>query len=109
MELPLSPTAATLSMNVPATADFIASLQKDSGEIPWSQGGKTDPWDHVESAMGLSVAGYHGNAERAYEWLAATSFPTGAGGRRHGTVLSRMRPGTAMSLPTSPSACTITS
>ncbi|MHB8769758.1 MAG: phenyltransferase domain-containing protein [Syntrophales bacterium] len=78
MELPLTPTAEVLSINVPATAEFIASLQKDSGEIPWSRGGKTDPWDHVESAMGLAVAGYHGHAERAYEWLAATQLRDGS-------------------------------
>ena len=47
-------------------ADFIAGLQKANGEIPWSEGGKTDPWDHVESAMGLCVAGRRREAEKAY-------------------------------------------
>ncbi len=59
-------------------ADFIAGLQKANGEIPWSDGGKTDPWDHVESAMGLSVAGRCREAERAYEWMAETQFPDGS-------------------------------
>ena len=45
-------------------AGFIASMQKESGEIPWSAGGKTDPWDHIESAMGLSIAGYYSEAEQ---------------------------------------------
>lgn len=59
-------------------ADFIASLQKENGEIPWSEGGKTDPWDHIESAMGLSVAGYHRQARHAYEWLVSTQLPDGS-------------------------------
>jgi len=78
MELHLSPTTAASSVDVPAMADFIASLQKANGEIPWSEGGKTDPWDHVESAMGLCVAGRHREAEKAYEWLAATQLPDGS-------------------------------
>ena len=42
-------------VDVASTAEFILSVQKPNGEIPWSKGGKTDPWDHVESAMGLSI------------------------------------------------------
>ena len=48
----------------------LASLQTASGMIPWFPGGHTDPWNHVESAMALDVAGFHVEAERAYEWLA---------------------------------------
>jgi GH15 family glucan-1,4-alpha-glucosidase len=51
------------------TAEHIASLQVDSGMIPWFVGGHCDPWNHVETAMALDVAGLHGVAERAYEWL----------------------------------------
>jgi hypothetical protein len=78
MELPLSPTTLASSVDVAAIADFIAGLQKANGEIPWSDGGKTDPWDHVESAMGLCVAGYHREAEKAYGWMAATQLPDGS-------------------------------
>ena len=59
-------------------AAFIASIQKENGEIPWSAGGKTDPWDHVESAMGLSVGGFYAEARRAYEWLANTQLSDGS-------------------------------
>lgn len=57
---------------------FIASIQKESGEIPWSQGGKTDPWDHVESAMGLCVGGFYEEAKNAYRWLASTQLDDGS-------------------------------
>jgi hypothetical protein len=59
-------------------AGFIVSMQKESGEIPWSVGGKTDPWDHIESAMGLSIAGFYHKAERAYQWLGATQLADGS-------------------------------
>lgn len=74
----LSQSIARLPIDVPAMADFIAGLQKANGEIPWSKGGKTDPWDHVESAMGLSAAGRCREAERAYGWMADTQFPDGS-------------------------------
>lgn len=78
MELPLSQGLAQSPVDVDHVADFIAGLQKPSGEIPWSAGGKTDPWDHVESAMGLSVAGRLREAERAYQWMAETQLADGS-------------------------------
>ncbi|MFT4125022.1 MAG: prenyltransferase [Gordonia sp. (in: high G+C Gram-positive bacteria)] len=53
---------------VVATGAAIAGMQSDSGALPWFPGGQTDPWDHVESAMALSVTGFHAEAEAAYEW-----------------------------------------
>ena len=53
-----------------ATAGHLASLQTPSGLIPWFPGGHSDPWNHVESAMALDIAGLHDEAERAYGWLA---------------------------------------
>jgi hypothetical protein len=53
------------------TAATIAELQLPSGMIPWFRGGHCDPWNHVETAMALDVAGLHAEAERAYGWLAA--------------------------------------
>ena len=57
------------------TAQHLASLQLDTGMIPWFVGGNCDPWNHVESAMALDVAGFHKEAEQAYEWLAAHPTP----------------------------------
>jgi hypothetical protein len=78
MELNVSLSEAIKPIEVEKVADFIAALQKDNGEIPWSVGGKTDPWDHIESAMGLSIAGYFNQAERAYQWLASTQLADGS-------------------------------
>lgn len=61
-----------------ATADHLTGLQLESGMIPWFPGGHCDPWNHVESAMALDVAGRHAEAEHAYEWLAATQRPDGS-------------------------------
>ena len=65
-------------VDVEKIAGFIAYIQKESGEIPWSVGGKTDPWDHIESAMGLSIAGFYREAERAYLWLASVQLEDGS-------------------------------
>ena len=78
MNLRVEPRRDFVSLDVNALGDFIARIQKKSGEIPWSEGGKTDPWDHVESAMGLTVAGRYDEAARAYSWMAATQLADGS-------------------------------
>ena len=60
------------------TVEFLLAAQRASGEIPWFDGGHTDPWDHTEAAMGLSIAGEVGAAERAYAWLAGTQLEDGS-------------------------------
>ena len=60
------------------TVEFILATQRDSGEIPWFEGGYTDPWDHVESAMGLSIGGEHEAARHAYQWLAGKQLADGS-------------------------------
>jgi hypothetical protein len=65
-------------VDVEKIAEFIVAMQKESGEIPWSVGGKTDPWDHIESAMGLSIAGFYPEAARAYQWLVTTQLADGS-------------------------------
>jgi hypothetical protein len=61
-----------------ATADTIVAAQAANGQIPWFPCGQTDPWDHVEAAMALDVAGRPDRAEAAYEWLALTQNPDGS-------------------------------
>jgi len=68
------------------TVEFILRTQEASGEIPWFPGGHSDPWDHVEAAMGLSIGGEFDAAVRAYRWLASTQLEDGswwAGYRGH--------------------------
>jgi len=60
------------------TVDYILSVQSEDGAIPWFAGGKTDPWDHIEAAMGLSIFGEYAQAERAYEWLARQQLEDGS-------------------------------
>jgi len=61
-----------------STVDSIAAVQERSGAIPWFAGGQLDPWDHVEAAMALSVAGRYAEAERAYRWLFRTQRADGS-------------------------------
>ena len=78
MTLNIDPCKVIPAVDVSDLGAFIAGIQKENGEIPWSAGGKTDPWDHVESAMGLTVAGLYEEALRAYEWMAATQHNDGS-------------------------------
>ncbi|MFU8815764.1 MAG: hypothetical protein ACNA7W_10490 [Pseudomonadales bacterium] len=61
-----------------ATARYIRGVQRSNGAIPWFPDGILDPWDHVEAAMGLSVAGYLDEAVAAYRWLAKRQRRDGA-------------------------------
>jgi MMP endo-(1,4)-3-O-methyl-alpha-D-mannosidase len=68
----------TASVEVEQVASFIARIQKPSGEIPWVEGQKSDPWDHVESAMGLCVGGYFKEVRQAFKWLADIQLDDGS-------------------------------
>ena len=70
------------------TAHAIASVQLADGCIPWEDGRHADPWNHVEAAMALDVAGLHAAAGRAYRWLARHQRQDGswAAGTRDGRV-----------------------
>lgn len=60
------------------SADYILSQQQSDGMIPWFLGHYADPWDHVEAAMGLSIAGEWSAAEQAYRWLADNQLEDGS-------------------------------
>ena len=60
------------------TARAIASLQLPNGRIPWFPGGHADPWNHVEAAMALDLAGLTDEALRGYQWLVDTQRPDGS-------------------------------
>ncbi|TLM77651.1 prenyltransferase [Microbulbifer harenosus] len=75
------------------SASYILSQQLESGCIPWFTGHHADPWDHVEAAMGLSIAGEYDAAEKAYAWLAAEQLADGSwwAAYRNGEADSRER------------------
>jgi hypothetical protein len=64
--------------DVRATAASIARSQEPDGAVPWSPGGHTDVWNHVEAAMALLVGGEVEAAERAYDWCLATQRVDGS-------------------------------
>lgn len=59
------------------TVEFILREQQADGSIHWFEGGHADPWDHVESAMALSIGGQYDAAEKAYRWLKRKQLPCG--------------------------------
>lgn len=65
-------------MNIDSVARFISQLQYQSGEIPWHIDGKTDPWDLVESAMGLNIGGFYDSSKRAFGWMAKNQNSNGS-------------------------------
>ena len=78
MKQHVSSAVERLSFDINAMAGLIASTQLPGGEIPWSPNDKTDPWDHVEAAMGLVTGGLLREARQAYEWMARTQLENGS-------------------------------
>jgi hypothetical protein len=60
------------------TAESIARVQEPSGAIPWFAGGHCDPWDHIECAMALTVAGLRDEAYAGYDYLRRMQRPDGS-------------------------------
>ena len=60
------------------TVSYIAETQQSDGAIPWFTGGAMDPWDHIESAMGLTIGGRLEEARAAYFWLKNNQLPNGS-------------------------------
>lgn len=60
------------------TVNYILQAQLPNGCIPWFTGGKADPWDHIEAAMGLTIGGEYAAAQRAYEWLVQEQLSDGS-------------------------------
>ena len=67
-----------LAVDIDALTRLILDNQRENGEIPWCDGQKTDPWDHVESAIGLTIGGHYDAARRAYEWMRRRQLDDGS-------------------------------
>ncbi|MDD9303098.1 MAG: phenyltransferase domain-containing protein [Desulfobacter sp.] len=65
-------------LNIDSVTQGIAFLQQDNGDIPWHINGKTDPWDLVESVMGLNIGGCHAQALAGLDWLVKTQNHDGS-------------------------------
>jgi len=48
---------------------YIKSVQLESGAIPSNKDGSHDPWDHIESIMGLNFADEIEASKLAFSWL----------------------------------------
>ncbi|MBE9543520.1 MAG: phenyltransferase domain-containing protein [Proteobacteria bacterium] len=77
-ETSTSRSVPDLSINIDDICNVILITQLSSGEIPWCEGQKTDPWDHVEAAMGLSIGGYLNEARQAFEWMVRSQNEDGS-------------------------------
>ena len=77
MSYKISRSKALLPIDIDSVAALIARTQKENGEIPWSSQLKTDPWDHVEAAMGLAIGGYHAEAQKAFDWMVQNQLERG--------------------------------
>ncbi|MDF1685208.1 MAG: hypothetical protein ACJAVO_001243 [Parvibaculaceae bacterium] len=56
----------------------ILELQRDTGAIPWYDGGVVDPWNHTEAAMGLATLGHLEPAKKAYRFLQDSQLDDGS-------------------------------
>ena len=50
-------------------ANYIKSIQLQSGAIPSNSDGSHDPWDHIESIMGLNFLSKSDSSKSAFKWL----------------------------------------
>ena len=48
---------------------YIKTIQHKSGAIPSNEDGSHDPWDHIESIMGLNFIKENESSKRAFNWL----------------------------------------
>ena len=61
-----------------SSVEYILKVQNQDGSIPWEENKKLDPWDHIEAAMGLSVAEKKEEAESAFLWLKENQLSDGS-------------------------------
>lgn len=67
----------TIESLLASSEGYIRRCQLSNGAIPWFDEGKLDPWDHIEAAMGLSIAGNYDGFKAAFDWLATQQNPDG--------------------------------
>ncbi len=78
MPLPPEKIKQVSDLNIDSVLGLVAGLQRQSGDIPWYENGKTDPWDLVESVMGLNIGGHFEASRKAFDWLSQNQNPDGS-------------------------------
>jgi hypothetical protein len=63
---------------VAASGVAIEAVQEPDGAVPWTVGGQTDVWNHVEAAMALLVAERSEAVESAWGWVRDTQRHDGS-------------------------------
>ena len=76
-ELPEIPGVVTRAQ-LTETIDAIASVQLPNGNVPWTPGQHTDPWNMVEALMAMTLGGRIEEARAGFEWLAGKQRRDGA-------------------------------
>lgn len=66
------------TLNIDSVVNFIVALQRETGDIPWHTEGKTDPWDLVETIMGLNIGKRFDASYLAFDWLKQMQNPDGS-------------------------------
>jgi hypothetical protein len=66
------------ALNIDSVVNFMLTLQRKTGDIPWHTDGKTDPWDLVETIMGLNIGKRFDASYRAFDWLKNIQNPDGS-------------------------------
>jgi hypothetical protein len=75
--VPLRELPGVLSVaQLDQTVSAVAAMQHPTGALPWPDG-HTDPWDHVECAMALTLGGRLDEARAAYAWMRRTQESDG--------------------------------
>lgn len=78
MEPRISRIKEGLLPEIDTVAKSIIDAQRETGEIPWCDGDKTDPWDLVESIMGLTIGGYISEARLSFTWMEENQLEDGS-------------------------------
>ena len=76
-ELPEIPGVITRAQ-IAETIDAITSVQLPNGNVPWTPGQHTDPWNMVEVLMAMTLGGRIEEARAGFEWLAGKQRGDGA-------------------------------
>ncbi len=71
-------TSSAIDLVIKKANSYIQNAQQANGAILWFEQGKLDPWDHIEAAMGMTIAGDFAGFKKAFVWLAENQNEDGS-------------------------------